>query len=96
MTATTIYGREIAVKLDSYIVPEGWRFGGRLQASNWEAAQFYLPTNSGGPVESLAVNVQITGKTLQRRNGSSMVKVKIEFVGDGEPSTFTGGWMLVN
>jgi len=43
-----------------------------------------------------AINVEVTGRTFQYRNGSRMVRVRIEFVGDCEPSTFTGGWMAVN
>ena len=91
-----IYGREVEVKLDSYVVPENWRFGNRLIPSDWDKAQFRLPTNSGGPITSLAVNVAVTGRTLQRRQGSLYVRCQIEFVGDGEPSTFAGGWMLVD
>jgi hypothetical protein len=69
--------------------------GGRLKPSTWDKAQFYLPTNSGGPIKELAVNVTVTGRTLQRMQGDLFVRVKIEFVGDGEPSTFTGGWLKV-
>jgi hypothetical protein len=45
---------------------------------------------------NVAVNVKITGKTPTRRNGSLWYRVKVEFVGDGEPSTFSGGWFLLN
>lgn len=90
-----IYGREVEPKVGSYLVPEQWRFGNRLKPSSWDKAQFYLPTNSGGPVKEVAVNVTVTGRTLQRRTDSLYVRCKIEFVGDGEPSTFTGGWLLV-
>jgi len=78
----------------SYVVPELWRFGGRLTASDWDKAQFYLPTNQP-VVKEVATNVTVTGRTLQRRQGSLYVRCQIEFVGDGEPSTFSGGWMLV-
>ena len=91
-----IYGREVEPAVDSYVVPELWTFGGRLRPSDWDKAKFYLPTNSGGPIKELAVNVTVTGRTLQRRQGSLYARCQIEFVGDGEPSTFTGGWLLVD
>jgi hypothetical protein len=40
------------------------------------------------------VNVVVTGRTWQRREGDYWVRVRIEFVGDGEPSVFVGGWLL--
>ena len=89
-----IYGNEVEVKLGSCIRPDGWRFGERLTASDWNMAQFRLPTGSAGPIKSLAVNVTITGRTWQRREGDLWVRVRVEFVGDGEPSVFVGGWML--
>lgn len=92
---TTIYGRELEVAVGSHVKPDGWQIGGSLQASDWSEADFYLPTNSGGPIKALAVNVTITGYTLKRMMDSQYVRVKIEFVGDGEPSTFSGGWLHV-
>lgn len=89
-----IYGREVEPTVGSYVVPELWRFGGRLQPSDWEPAKFYLPTNQT-VIKAIAVNVTVTGRTLQRRQGDYYVRCQIEFVGDGEPSTFSGGWMKV-
>lgn len=89
-----IHGNEVEVKLGSCVRPDGWRFGQRLIASAWDVARFRLPTGSAGPVESLAVNVVATGRTWQRREGGYWVRVRVEFVGDGEPSVFAGGWML--
>ena len=96
-TKALIYGNEVEVKLDSYIVPDGWTFGGIVIASDWDKADFCLTKSAsyaGDPIESLAVNVTITGSTWQRRQGDYWIRVKIEFVGDGEPSVFSGGWML--
>lgn len=92
----TDYGREIHVKIGSYVRPDGWTYGAHLVDSEWNMAQFYLPTNSNGPVKSLAVNVTITGRTLRRKDDNDCIRVKIEFVGDGEPSTFTKGWLKVD
>lgn len=90
----TIYGSEIEVKVGSVIKPDEWRFPEKLVASDWDAAQFRIPCTNGGPIKLLAVNVKITGRTWQRRECEYWVKVQIEFVGDGEPSTYSGGWML--
>ena len=45
---------------------------------------------------AIACNVSVTGRTVQFRHGSeTWVRAKIEFVGDGEPSEFIGGWLKV-
>lgn len=89
-----IYGREVEAKVASYVRPELWPFGARLQPSDWPAASFYLPTG-GSIVKEIAVNVTVTGRTLAMKAGAFWVRCKIEFVGDGEPSQFSPGWMLV-
>jgi len=88
-----IYDETVEPKIGSFIKPDGWALGSKLEASDWDAAAFRIPLNSAGPITSLAVNVIVTGRTWQRRNASYYVRVRIEFVGDGEPSTFTTGWM---
>lgn len=40
------------------------------------------------------VNIEITGKRPVYFRGKWSVRVKVEFVGDGEPSTFAGGRVL--
>lgn len=87
--------RETAPKVGSYVEPDGWRFGGRLLPETWEAASFRLPTGLT-TVTSLAVNVKVTGTMYRYRRGSRWVRVKVEFVGDGEPSRFRGAWMKVD
>jgi hypothetical protein len=101
-TATTkpahtieIYGVSYHIEVGTPIQPEEWGLcGSRLEVSDWDQAEFRLPSLSY-PDYSIAVNVRITGRTFQRRPYSDMrwVKVEIEFVGDGEPSTFTAGWV---
>ena len=56
---------------------------------------FRIPTNSGGPIKSLAVEVEVTGRMPQKRLGSYYVRVKISFSGDGEPDVVCPGWMLL-
>lgn len=82
-----------------YVEPDGWRgLGGNLQSgsdysdSSFAGCAFYLPTRHDSM--QIASNIRITGRTLQKRKGAYWVRVEIEFVGDGEPSEFTGGWML--
>jgi len=92
-----IYEQEIEVKVGACIRPENWAFGSRLIPSDWNNAEFRLPRPNafpGDPIQSLAVNVVITGRSFQRREGDYWCRVRIEFVGDGEPSVFVGGWML--
>ena len=92
-----IYGTEVEAKVGSCIRPDGWRFGSRLVPSDWDRAQFRLLRPNAfpsDPIQSLAVNIVITGRTWQRRQGDYWVRLRIEFVGDGEPSVFVGGWML--
>ena len=81
------------VDVGTHVEPEHWGIGNLLKPGLAGFCDYYLPTNSGGPVKEVAVNVTITGRTRIRRQGGYWVRVKIEFVGDGEPSTFTGGWV---
>jgi hypothetical protein len=65
---------------------------GTLVNSDWDKAQFRLT----GQIADVAVNVVVTGRTLRRGAGSvDWVRVRVEFVGDGEPSSFSGGWMKI-
>lgn len=91
-TKALVYGNEVEVKVGSVIQPELWSWGTVLEASDWSEADFRLPS-ARHPDMKLAVNVTITGTTWQRRAGDYWVRVKIEFVGDGEGETVSGGWM---
>jgi len=88
-----IYGRLYRVETDTMVWPDEWGGATRLQPSEWNGAEFYLPsfryTN-----QVRAVNIKVTGRTFQRRPYSDVnwVRVQIEFVGDGEDSTFVSGW----
>lgn len=102
MSSVTFYGKVFTVQVGSEIYVDGWEPAPMLlQASEWDGAQFYLPTFSGlrgGPIKTIACNVTITGRTPQTpfgKGGADCVRVKIEFVGDGEPSTFVSGWMRI-
>ena len=70
--------------------------------------QFYVTLNNGGPITQLAVNLTISGRKRHyvdscmhdedRAAGKRRwrQRVRIEFVGDCEPSTFTKGWIYFN
>jgi hypothetical protein len=75
---------------------EGRSVSERLLPSDWDAAAFRYPAASLGPDGSVAVNVELTGRTLQRRPYSDdlWIKARVEFVGDGEPSRFASAWLL--
>jgi len=94
MTATKkmIWGNEVEAKVGCFVRPDEWNLGNRLEASDWEGGQFRLPTFNT-LVKSLCVNITITGRSWQRTKDGQCVRVQIEFVGDGEPSTFCSGWM---
>lgn len=48
--------------------------------------------------KDLAVNLVVTGRSVRwnSKDGFYGVRVKVEFVGDCEPSTFVGGWVKLN
>ena len=94
MATTEIYGFAVVVGAGSVIEPDGWQISQRLEESSWDAAEFRIPTGHAFGVTSLAVNVTVTGRTWVSRCGDLWTRVKIEFVGDGEPSVMHKGWML--
>ncbi len=61
---------------------------------DWDQAKFRIPCQAD--LYQMAVNVRITGRTLRRRHDDHYVRVCIEWVGDGEPSVFSGAWMRSN
>lgn len=86
-------------QIGDYVVPDGWRFGEVLKPdsgysdSEFPGCAFRLPSTGG----ELAINIKVTGKDHFITNSISKMyrtRIRIEFVGDGEPSTFTGGWLF--
>lgn len=91
-------------QIGSLVRPDEWRNAHRLVESDWSEAPFRLPTGRMMPWADevrevrLAVRVEVTGRTVRRpfgRYGGRWVRVRVTFVGDGEPDTHTGGWMAV-
>ena len=57
--------------------------------------RFPNPVREWETKHAIAVNVTVTGRTTQRKDGADWVRVCFEWVGDCEPSTYSRGWMLV-
>lgn len=93
MAVEVIDGFEVTPKLGSVIQPDEWRLSGRLIVGD-DFSRFRLTTNNG-IVTSLPVRVEVTGRTIQYKNGERTVRVRITFLHDGEPDVTTGGFMYV-
>ena len=82
------------VKIGEKLLP-----GDDFTCSGWEGCDFRYPNPIAGWEESRAIacNVHITGRIGQTRGAwdSEWVRVKIEWVQDCEPNTFSSGWLLV-
>jgi hypothetical protein len=89
----TIYGQLYRVEVGDLVHPGEWAGPIRLQGSEWDKAEFYVPSYTYKNTVR-AVNIKVTGRTFQRRpfSNCNWIKVQIEFVGDGEPSEFVSGW----
>jgi hypothetical protein len=83
------------VEAGKWVEPDGWKRGNSLVADESGFCDFRLPSDNYATV-ACAVRIHVTGRTLQRGLYKQRVRVKIEFLKDGEPSTFQGGWMYVN
>jgi len=97
-----IEGYQVIANLGNYINWGKKRLGEYLNPSDWELADFRLSTGMKWGITSLAANIRISGRKIIYRSGYCpvhqsirWVKVQIEFVGDGEPSTYSYGEMLV-
>ncbi len=91
----TTYGREVSVAVGSIIQPDNWNSAHALESSNWDQAEFILPTGHDCGITHLAVNVTITGRDYVRRAGGSYwIRCRIVFVGDGTPDVRHSGWLL--
>jgi len=72
------------------VKPDEWRLAEKLISSDWDEAKYRITTGND-IIPSLAVNIEITGRT-HRLAGPAM-RCKITFVGDGEPDQVTHGWL---
>ena len=83
-------------EVGTYIELDNGAAGCLMACDDWAAAAFRLPVTRLRIPH--AVNVWVTGRTIQRNGvwGSRRVRVAVTFVGDGEPSVTLRGWMNVN
>ena len=87
------------VKVNDFLKPDGWNYGELLEKSDgfsdggFPGCQYRVSRQRGD--YNLAVNVMVTGKR-HFHSGSFRSRCKVEFVGDCEPSTFSGGWVYYN
>jgi hypothetical protein len=88
-----IYDRLYRVAANDLVCPDEWAGPARLEVSDWEKAEFYLPSYRYEGVV-IAVNIKVTGRTFQRRPYSDRywVRVQVEFLRDDEPSEFASAW----
>lgn len=93
-----INGWKVKAKVGYYVHADGWAFGECLKSSDWDKADFYLPTGyTFGNTQvqhEVAVNIYISGRKLIHKDGGIYVRVQIEFVHDGdEENSHTYGVM---
>lgn len=95
--------RDREIETGDYLVPDGWRgLGGLLQQgdapvdSSYHGSQFRIETGNY-TTPSCPVNLTITGRTMQYgRFSAPAVRVRIEWVHDGEPNDSSSGWLIFN
>jgi hypothetical protein len=68
------------------------------KCTDWDKAMFRWPNpiHEWRESRAIACNIEITGRTFQRRKGDYWVKIRITWVGDGEPDQYSDGWAMVN
>lgn len=75
----------------AYVKPDGWRFGGSVVPGG------EYPIRLQGERAPYAVRIEQTGRYVRRvpgEGGSLGLRVRITFLGDGEPDTVVGGWLF--
>lgn len=87
---------EIEVKVGSVIRVDNWKVSEALLPGD-DFSPFRIPTHCGGPITSVAVRIEVTGRSIQYQGWmGKRVRVRVVFVGDCEPDTCVGGWLLLN
>ena len=98
---TSIPRRE-DIQIGDYVQPDGWRGMGSLLSegdlyvdASYRGAQYRV--QSGYPGMTYPVNLTITGHTLNYRLFSKpAIRVRIEWVHDGEPNVESLGWLILH
>ena len=94
MTATPRHAAQAgdAVQADDWSISLQLDPGDSRADSSFPGCQFRVPMGDG--LYNVAVSVKTTGRPHRTCFGRFQSRCKIEFVGDGEPSTFAGGWLF--
>lgn len=97
LKSKVIDGYLVSAKDGCLLKPEKWEFGRLLMPSDWQDASHYLQRGWGEHEGVIAVNVYITGRKIRYNSTYGFhVSILLEFVGDGEPSTFTSGILYIS
>lgn len=87
------FGTEHGPKFGAYILMDNWRPSDCLMEGD-SFSPFRLNSNHAG--QSFALSIEITGRTYRRFESCNWVRIKITFPGDGEPDSYTKGWLLLD
>ena len=90
-------------QVGDFVKIEGWSIGDFLlegsdyKDSSFPGCQFYMLAGCN-PVVYAAVNIKVTGRKPQdyRQDSAEKWACRIEFVGDGVPSSFSKGYIWFN
>jgi hypothetical protein len=98
---------DATINLGDYLVPDSWPdrcetyagLGGILAVGDIYCDARYIGSQFKvrGWHESYPVNLEISGRSLNYTKFSKpAIRVKIEWVRDGEPNTTSHGWIVLN
>lgn len=84
----------IVPRIGDTLYLDGWTT--YLNPSDWNQAEWRVPSARYPGIPGLAINLRITGRTVQRKFGNLVVRIEIIWVGDGEPDTYSKGWLAID
>ena len=84
-------------KLGDTLYPDEWAPSSTyLNPSDWDKAEWRVPSARYQDLPGLAIRLRVTGRTVQRKYGNLVVRVEITWVGDGEPDTHSKGYLAID
>jgi hypothetical protein len=88
----------VNVTRGSVVQIDGGRCEPLFACTDWDQAEFRWPNpiHEWREKHAIACNIEITGRTFQYRRSNWCVRVRIIWVGDGEPNTSCTGWLLIS
>ena len=88
---------------NNYLHPDNWNIGETITLADtymdmsFPGCEYRIPAGLPELGWELAINLKISGrKSFHLEFGRYKTRVAIEFVGDGEPSTFSHGWIYTD